>query len=196
MIRKDRTSGGGGVFLAFTKNLKFTEQPNLSQNAEMIWAEIYPVSHEPCLVCSFYRPPDALSNPILSLKEALQHISRTKGNQSNIILAGDFNFPSIEWSDGIGHVKPGPTYGAEVNNLFVDVINDFSLEQQILEPTRNDNVLDLVLTTSPYLIDNIKVVPGMSDHEAVTLHCIQLAMHLITIRTELTFFTKQTQNQC
>jgi len=54
-----------------------------------------------------------------------------------------------------------------VNNLFVDVINDFSLEQQVFEPTRNENVLDLVLTTSPYLIDNIKVVPGMSDYEAV-----------------------------
>ena len=88
VIRKDRTSGGGGVFLAFTKNLKFTEQPNLSQNAEMIWAEIYPVSNESCLVCSFYRPPDALSSPILSLKEALQHISRTKGNQTNIKTHG------------------------------------------------------------------------------------------------------------
>ena len=151
VIRKDRTSGGGGVFLAFTKNLKFTEQPNLSQNAKMIWAEIYPVSNESCFVCSFYRPPDALSSPIISLKEALQHISRTKGNQTNIILAGDFNFPSIEWSNGIGHVKPGPTYGAEVNNLFVDVINDFSLEQQVFEPTRNENVLNLVLTTSPYV---------------------------------------------
>jgi len=59
------------------------------------------------------------------LKEALQHISRTKGNQTNIILAGD---SSVEWSNEIGHVKPGPTYGAEVNNLIVDMINDFSLE--------------------------------------------------------------------
>ena len=117
----------------------------------------------PCLL--IYRPPDALSSPILSLKEALQHISGTKGNQTNTILAGDFNFPSIEWSNGIGRVKPGPTYGTEVNNLFVDVINDFSLEQQVFG---NENVLDLVLTTSPYLIDNIKVVTGMSDHEAVT----------------------------
>ena len=53
-----------------------------------------------------------------------------------------------------------------MNNPFVDIINDFSLEQQVFEPTRNENVLGLVLTTSPYLIDNIKVVPGMSDHEA------------------------------
>ena len=63
-----------------------------------------------------------------NLKEALQHINRTRGSLTNTILAGDFNFPSIEWSDGIGHIKHNPMYGVEVNNLFVDIINDFSLE--------------------------------------------------------------------
>jgi len=60
--------------------------------------------------------------------------------------------------------------------------------------TRNENVLDLVLTTSPYLIESIKAVTGMSYHEAVTLHYMQLAKHQITICTELTFFTKLAQN--
>ena len=78
-------SAPGGVFLAFIKNLKFTEQPNLSQNVEMIWAKIYPVSNKSCLVCSFYRPPDALNSPILSLKEALQHTS-IELNETKLIL--------------------------------------------------------------------------------------------------------------
>ena len=62
-----------------------------------------------------------------------------------------------------------PTYGTELNTLFLDVINDVGFEQLVTSPTRNNHVLDLVFSTHSTIID-LNIVPGMSDHEAITFH--------------------------
>jgi len=84
----------------------------------------------------------------------------------NVILAGDFNLPGIVWMDGNGQLGQNPAFGFEINSLFLDIIYDSSLEQFVSDPTRNENILDLVFTSLPTVSD-ISVVPGMSDHEAV-----------------------------
>ena len=83
-----------------------------------------------------------------------------------IILAGDFNFPGIHWIDGGSQLQPNPAYGHEINLLFLDIIDDYSLEQFVIFPTRDNNILDLVFSSQP-MISQISVVPGMSDHEAI-----------------------------
>ena len=40
-----------------------------------------------------------------------------------------------------------------------------------LQPTRNNNILDIFLTNHPALVSDIKVIPGISDHEAVCIEC-------------------------
>ena len=81
------------------------------------------------------------------------------------MLAGDFNLPGICWEDGLGYIKTySPVYGNKINNLFIDILNDFALEQQVKEPTRST---DLVLSSQPQLISDVSVIPGMFDHEAV-----------------------------
>ena len=42
-----------------------------------------------------------------------------------------------------------PMHGCEVNNLIVDILNDYGLKQWVNSPTGNNNTLDLVLTTQP-----------------------------------------------
>ncbi|XP_065903849.1 uncharacterized protein [Dysidea avara] len=79
---------------------------------------------------------------------------------------GDFNFPSVVWSDGYGLLNPNPTYGSELNNVFLETMNDASLEQYVTEPTRQNNILDLVLSNNNN-IHNLNVVPGISDHDAI-----------------------------
>ena len=85
------------------------------------------------------------------------------------MLAGDFNLPDICWEDGLGCIQTSPAYSYEINNLFLDILNDFALEQQVKEPTRNTHIyiLDLVLSSQPQLISDVSVIPGMSDHEAI-----------------------------
>lgn len=43
----------------------------------------------------------------------------------------------------------------------------FSLHQLVLQPTRANNVLDLLLTDLPSEDQNTLAVPGISDHSAV-----------------------------
>jgi len=76
---------------------------------------------------------------------------------------------AIVWSDGSGRLNPCPTYGTELNSLFLDIINDIGFEQFVTSPTQNSHVLDLVLSTHSTII-NLNIVPGMSDHKATTFH--------------------------
>ena len=60
-----------------------------------------------------------------------------------------------------------------VSPITTDVLQDSGLFQLIDSPTRGKNVLDLILTTNEYLINNITVtdeesVSLKSDHKAIT----------------------------
>ena len=105
----------------------------------------------------------------MQLRLYLNKITQRATDLPNIILTGDFNLPSIKWLDGSGQLDSHPIYGVELNNLFLDLINDIGFEQSVTTPTRNKNILDLVLSTSPNVID-LDVTPGMSDHEAVVFY--------------------------
>ena len=47
-----------------------------------------------------------------------------------ILLAGDFNLPSISWLDGTGQINPNPTYGTDVNQSLIESINEFGLDHR------------------------------------------------------------------
>jgi len=50
----------------------------------------------------------------------------------------------------------------------VDTVNDNNLEQLVNEPTRGNNILDLLFSSHPSFISNILIIPEISDHQAVT----------------------------
>ena len=104
-------------------------------------------------------------------------------NTPDVILAGNFNLPSLDWLDGLGHIHPSPLYGIELNSLFLDIyiINDYGLEQFIILPTREQNILDLVFSSQP-IISNV-YVPGISDHEAI-IFCIDTKTNFSNKRSE------------
>ena len=64
-------------------------------------------------------------------------------------------------------LKPSPAHGMEVSTKLLDVKNDHSMFQHMKQATRKGNILDLVLTTNPNLVQNVQVVEGMNDHNAV-----------------------------
>ncbi|CAG2212437.1 unnamed protein product [Mytilus edulis] len=53
------------------------------------------------------------------------------------------------------------------NLVLTEALEENCLTQIVKEPTRQDNILDLVLTTNPTSIENISVQDGMSDHSIV-----------------------------
>ena len=62
--------------------------------------------------------------------------------------------------------------------MLSDLILDRSLTQLVQQPTRGENVLDLLLTNSPGMVSRVDVVDGLpgSDHEVANS---QLSVHLL-----------------
>ena len=166
VLRKDCYNGAGGVFICVKDTLSMSAVPSLDTSAELVWAKISLPNKNPVFICSFYRPPNNLLDPLIQLQESLKRLLDDSVSLPNVILAGDFNFPDIHWIDGYGQLQPNPAYGHEINSLFLDIINDFSLEQFVTFPTRDKNILDLIFSSQP-IIPKLSVIPGMSDHEAI-----------------------------
>ena len=111
------------------------------------------------------------------LRESLSRIKLTKNSQ--IWLAGDFNFPDVNW-DTLS-VKPGGAY-VGLSRQMIEIANDFGLEQVVREPTIGKNTLDLFFTTNPTLVERSTVTPGLSDHDGVPLIIISAKPRVIKQR--------------
>eukprot|EP00057_Strongylocentrotus_purpuratus_P014907 XP_011669381.1 PREDICTED: uncharacterized protein LOC105440653 [Strongylocentrotus purpuratus] len=98
----------------------------------------------------------------------------------NIILTGDFNLPSIQWEENVT-IDANPQYGLHIKELMLDIIDQLGLTQMVLQPTRMGNILDLVLTSVPDIVDDVAIGKGMSDHDAVTCHFSQ---HVKLVKTK------------
>ena len=53
----------------------------------------------------------------------------------------------------------------QLYDIFVDIFDDYNLVQSVTEPTRHDNVLDLILTSNPTLLSKVECLPGLSYHD-------------------------------
>ena len=95
----------------------------------------------------FYRPPSSGSASLNVLYHSLSEIS----NSRSVTLGGDFNLRSREVE------------------LLSDLILTRSLNQLVQQPTRGENILDLLLTNSPGMVSQVDVFDGLpgNDHEAV-----------------------------
>lgn len=174
IYRKDRQHRrGGGVLIAVTKDIS-TRVINVDSNLEIVWVSLSSYFVNTLLgVC--YRPPDADPGFADDLRSVLAQINASVPH-TNIMLFGDFNFPNICWST---LTSPSPE-----SSGFLDVCLDFNLEQVITEPTRLDNILDLVLASNPEIIKSISVVDGFSDHRLLLIN-LELACPRQTFRSKI-----------
>jgi hypothetical protein len=67
------------------------------------------------------------------------------------------NLPHIDW--GLNIAKPNPQYGKEISKKLTDIVNKNNLTQVVREPTRGNNILDLMFTTNPGLISRLRCIP-------------------------------------
>ena len=63
------------------------------------------------------------------------------------------------WSDTGASITHSPAYGRELNSLFLEIIDDYDLEQLVHQPTRQGNILDIILTSDPDMITNVDTAP-------------------------------------
>ena len=85
-----------------------------------------------------------------------------------IILVGDFNFKDIDWKNKL-FLNHSINY-----ELFYEILSDNFLNQMVLQPTRGDNILDLItnsdliLTNHSDMVSDVEVGEPISDHNIVT----------------------------
>ena len=92
-------------------------------------------------------------------------LSRFANNCNKIImLAGDFNLPDIDWT--IPTIKNKCRTPA-MHSQLLNTLADHSLTQLNQTATRENNILDLITTNSPNLVNRIEILPGISDHHAI-----------------------------
>ena len=158
IFRVDRNRRGGGVMVYVKSVIPAVRRHDLETACELLWVELSSVTSK-VLLGVFYRPPDSPADYLSQLEISLAGIPSSQP----VVLCGDFNSPGIDWS------KTSPSTASKEASLLCDLIQDYSLQQLVVEPTRENNILDLILTNIPERITDVRVtcnLPG-TDHLAV-----------------------------
>ena len=96
----------------------------------------------------------------------MKHVADKYQNTDNIVIVGDFNYKTIDWSSH----SCSDVNGKE----FLKIIDDCYFTQLIEECTRHrgtqtPSILDLILTDNTYMIRDVQISSpiGGSDHSCV-----------------------------
>ena len=92
---------------------------------------------------------------------------------------GDFNYPNINWLQQTVE----DNINAECKDFF-NCCNDCFLTQHVSQGTRDNAILDLVFSSEPELVSNVKIIDnlGNSDHNMVTFSIQHEQKYLSTKR--------------
>lgn len=174
LFRADRLQGikKGGVAV-FARNDLAAEATILSSGSNgvvehlVLW-----FAHLRLVIVVIYRPPTCEMSkfePVLS--DIASIVERLGRPLPSLIVMGDFNFPSMNWStyDAYGGTRESRVQSASL----VAFMEQFALEQYVNVPTRLENILDLFLTNNCDLVREVKVEDTqLSDHRLIFVHWV------------------------
>ena len=157
--RKDREVGrGGGVALLIRNEIKSIALNDIgSDDVESVWVELRNHKGKKTIMGVMYRPPNSGQDQGHKMHHEIERACQ-KGKVT--VIMGDFNM-QVDWVNNVGS---GPK-----EREFIECLQDGFLEQLVMEPTREQAILDLVLCNEPDLIKDLKVREhlGGSDHNMV-----------------------------
>ena len=171
-FNKDRVNRrGGGVALYIATWLNPVEITPNDTNIEHVCVRV--TGNKIAVNISVtYRPPGQTQELDTEMYQVLQ---RSLHNNDAVIL-GDFNLPHIDWQTFTGVER-------ESHNM-LDFLEDNFLNQLVSEPTRENNILDLVIASQDHLITNVIVGEhlGSCDHKVVRAE-INTATNIVENKT-------------
>ena len=149
---------GGGVLLYVKSVLKPSEFVTSSSFLDHIFCTVGKL-----IVGISYRSTNYAivgSDNNEKLYKLLEYISG-----KHFLLMGDFNYPDINWTQQTVEENANSD-----SKEFYNCFNNYFLTQHVLEPTRGNAILDLILSREPDLVSDVKVIEnlGNSDHNMVT----------------------------
>ena len=82
--------------MACKKDLILTRNKEFEVESELLWSQLELKGRHSLLIGTAFKPRHDDNNFVSELEDSLGKISR-KGRGYNILLAGDFNQPNIDW---------------------------------------------------------------------------------------------------
>ncbi len=167
VYRLDRNKDGhGGVLLAHKPDIIVTERRDLSTgDSEIMWHQLELQKRRSVIIGTVYKPKHDDVKTLIDLDLDLRKIQSILP-YSDIIIGGDFNQPNIDWSTS--DTIPNHWACTKTAQALINISAEFGLDQLVHEPTRQQNILDLILTNNQTVFDAVSVEPGISDHSIVT----------------------------
>ena len=159
---------GRGVTLLVRDHIKYKRRLDLESFKPTIAIDLLDGNSNVLLLLT-YRSPNSGSDDNMLLCNMIDSLCKHLKNDDACIIAGDFNFPEINWLKN--HCGCLPRHPA---SQFHKVANDHFLQQLITEPThfraqQSANVLDLLFTNNEELISGIRYLPPLGNsHHVVT----------------------------
>lgn len=168
IVRHDRSSRGGGVALLLNCSTSYStvKIPDEFSDVEIVCTDVN-LHGVLCRVIGYYRPPGMTTADIDYALRSVRCLQRLFSTHHPVFLLGDFNLPEVDWS--LYHGPDNIVY-----NTFLDFINSYGLSQLVLSPTRNENILDLILTNNSDIVTNLTTLPRIatSDHNVIWFQTI------------------------
>ena len=150
MCRLDRNRAGVALYVRntiITKHRQDLSQPNI----KMLWSELAFKNYK-VLIGVCYRPPNGIANDIELFIIGLENVFNLIVGHSKIIVVflGDFIDRCKSWIDD--HST------SELGHKLVNLPDHFNLSQLVYKPTRNENILDLIITDSPVFFTDADIL--------------------------------------
>jgi hypothetical protein len=141
IARLDRkVKRGGGVAVFARKNIAHrVSLLAYSKEAERAWLCMH-TNRGPYLLCCWYRRPNP--GEVASISSFHREYEEHCKDMLGTIIVGDLNVHQRKW---LRHSVRNSLEGA----LLQDTCNTLGLSQLVRDPTREDNLLDLVLSNNP-----------------------------------------------
>ena len=164
--------------------------PDLRISCKTLWVKL---KYQKCwdlYLEAFYRPQVSNQFSVEQLNNLLSMLTSYTNNPI-IWLSGDFNLLDIEWQTLI--VPPGSN-NLYCEQLLLDITQDHNLFRTVFHPTCLHNMLDLYFANFPSLIQNMLVIPGLSDNEIIMIEYRIKPLLLEQTNRKSHYMMKQTGN--
>ena len=164
--RPDTIGNGGGTLIAVKSHLCCQLVTKLTVNkCECIFIDVKSNESVYTRYALVYRPPDTSLDDSVELYNIIyDHLKSVK----MYILLGDFNLPDISWSNFVAR--------SNISREFLTLCFKLGAVQCVDFPTREDNILDLVLCSTKFLLNSISCEPPFSTSDHASILCY-LANH-------------------
>ncbi len=164
IFQKNRTNKKGGGVICYVKSMLATIKTDKqdAENYDSVYVEITH-NNKKLILATMYRPPKLQAADDTAPYNEIQSLIQGK----NAIIIGDFNCANVDWRLLIGDQE---------DRRLINMVEDSFLKQVVTQPTRENNILDLVLVSDPDLVRHCEVGEklGGSDHNIIRFNvCVQ-----------------------